>query len=456
MNEKQTDKPNGQISSSRRPRKKQVIDNNVSYSNKRKIKTSNKKVKVLKTSNKSFYITLALTTIIAMSGLSYISYSYFSNHKSNNLSTIKQGDISVAQIQESINNTNKNVENISFQSYIFQEWNDKDKSSLVNIIKNNDLNPSIRNSALNVSLDSLYAYNKDNISILNPEQINEARYGYNKKTIGLSLSPSKVVSDIIPYSSAWRNGIKIGDRILKINGYDVAGYTSTQIEAMLSDPKVQVSTWRFGSMGDFNVSPFKQTVPYGDIAEVNMSNDVLLIRINKITSLTSQVVYELLQKQLYNNNNVNGLIIDLNNTKDHYYNGVDTISWLLNGQKNIPVVKLTDNKDKDSYIYSQPPSFSTDPAVLSKLNTLPKIVLVNSATSGSAEVLAHTITSSFLGTPTDNYSFKNTYYSISDNHMVALKDKIVTLPDGQSIRVIPKSNKQLIWPMFLYNKMRYR
>lgn len=454
MTEKQTDKRDNNSSSGRRPRKKQVDNHNVYSQNKHTLATSDKTVKVLKKSNKIFYIALTLATLVVAGGLSYFSYSYFSDNKSNNLASPQVDDMPVTQIQDSINNTRKNVENIKSSSDIFSEWSEKDKVSLINIIKNNDLNPNIRSTAENISLNSLYAYNKENLSILNSEQINEARYGYTKKTIGITLSSSKVVSDVIPYSSAWRNGIKIGDRILKINGYDVSRYTSSQIESMLSDPKVQISTWRFGSVGDFNVSAFKQTIPYGEIAEVNISNDVLLIRINKITSLTSQVVYELLQKELQNN--VNGLIVDLNNTKDHYYNGVDTLSWIFNGQKSIPIAKLTDNNNKESYIYSKNPGFSTDPQLLNKLNTLPKIVLVNSVTSGSAEVLAHTITSSFLGTPTDNYSFKNTYYNISENHMIALKDRIVTLPDGKSLRVIPKSNKQLVWPMFLYNKMRYR
>lgn len=454
MTEKQTDKSNNNKSSERRPRKKQTSDYNGYSKNRYKTVASNKKIKILKKNNKKFYIILAIATILAAGGLSYISYSYFSSNKSNNLVPSNVNDAPVSQIQENIKNSKLNVENISLSKSVFNDWTQQEKTKLINIIKSNDLNPNIRKSAEAVSLDSLYAYNKENISILNDEQINEARYGFTKKSIGITLSPSRVVSDVIPYSSAWRNGIKIGDRILKINGYDINKYTSKQIEAMLSDPKVQVSTWRFGSLGDFNVSPFKETIPYGQIAEVNMSNDVLLLRINKITSLTSQVVYELLQKELQKN--VNGIIVDLNNTKDYHYNGVDTLAWLLNGQKNVPIAKFINNNKKENMLYSKNPDFTVDQNILNKLNVLPKIVLVNSATSGSAEVLAHTITPSFLGTPTDNYSFKETYYNIDNDRMISLKDNIVTLPDGQALRVIPKSNKQLVWPMFLYNKMRYR
>lgn len=451
MNKKQTDNTENEQKSQRRPRVKKSQSLDKDFINKNTTRKINKKTKT-----KSYFLPVSIAALLAISGVSYLSYSYFNQNKSNNINIVNSSmsnDTQVDKIQEQINNNSINIKNVNFNNGIVQDWTDEEQQKFINIIADNDINDNIRKSAKeNINLDALLTYNKGNFSILNSKEIEELKKGYSNNTIGLKLN-NKVISEITPYSSAWKNGLKIGDRILKINGNDVNSYSSEQIQNLLSNPKVTNSTWRFGSLGNYNIPALSSNIPYGDIAEIYVNNDILLLRINKINILTTQVIYELLQTKL--NNNVNGFIIDLSNLKDINYRGIESLVWLLNGQKEVPIAKFIKNK-QESMLYSSAPKINIDQNILLKINSLPKIVLINSGTAGSSEVLAHNISSSFIGTPSENLYFKNTLYNINNKHIVTLKDTIVTLPDGSNIRVTPKTNKQIVWPMFLYNQTRFR
>lgn len=232
-------------------------------------------------------------------------------------------------------------------------------------------------------------------------------------TVGVNLDNKIVVVDMFKDSPAEKAGLKVGDIIIKIDGEDFVGKSSTDMSNYVKsskNSKVVLTIIRDEETMELDVERKKIEIPYVS-GEVITKDDMKIGYID--ISLFSSTIYDQFKRELeeLEKENISGLVIDVRGNSGGYLSGVtdilnlflkkgDVIYQLESGNKK--QIKKDTTKEKRSY---------------------PVAVLVNGGSASASEILASTIKESYNG-----------YVVGTKTYGKGTVQQTTTLPDGSMVK----------------------
>ena len=232
-------------------------------------------------------------------------------------------------------------------------------------------------------------------------------------TVGVNLDNKIVVVDMFKDSPAEKAGLKVGDIIIKIDGEDFIGKSSTDMSNYVKsskNSKVVLTIIRDEETMELDVERKKIEIPYVS-GEVITKDDMKIGYID--ISLFSSTIYDQFKRELeeLEKENISGLVIDVRGNSGGYLSGVtdilnlflkkgDVIYQLESGNKK--QIKKDTTKEKRDY---------------------PVAVLVNGGSASASEILASAIKESYNGFVVGTKTYgKGTV------------QQTTTLPDGSMVK----------------------
>lgn len=232
-------------------------------------------------------------------------------------------------------------------------------------------------------------------------------------TVGVNLDNKIVVVDMFKDSPAEKAGLKVGDIIIKIDGEDFVGKSSTDMSNYVKfskNSKVVLTIIRDEETMELDVERKKIEIPYVS-GEVITKDDMKIGYID--ISLFSSTIYDQFKRELekLEKENISGLVIDVRGNSGGYLSGVtdilnlflkkgDVIYQLESGNKK--QIKKDTTKEKRDY---------------------PVAVLVNGGSASASEILASAIKESYNGFVVGTKTYgKGTV------------QQTTTLPDGSMVK----------------------
>lgn len=232
-------------------------------------------------------------------------------------------------------------------------------------------------------------------------------------TVGVNLDNKIVVVDMFKDSPAEKAGLKVGDIIIKIDGEDFVGKSSTDMSNYVKfskNSKVVLTIIRDEETMELDVERKKIEIPYVS-GEVITKDDMKIGYID--ISLFSSTIYDQFKRELekLEKENISGLVIDVRGNSGGYLSGVtdilnlflkkgDVIYQLESGNKK--QIKKDTTKEKRGY---------------------PVAVLVNGGSASASEILASAIKESYNGFVVGTKTYgKGTV------------QQTTTLPDGSMVK----------------------
>lgn len=232
-------------------------------------------------------------------------------------------------------------------------------------------------------------------------------------TVGVNLDNKIVVVDMFKDSPAEKAGLKVGDIIIKIDGEDFGGKSSTDMSNYVKsskNSKVVLTIIRDEETMELDVERKKIEIPYVS-GEVITKDDMKIGYID--ISLFSSTIYDQFKRELekLEKENISGLVIDVRGNSGGYLSGVtdilnlflkkgDVIYQLESGNKK--QIKKDITKEKRDY---------------------PVAVLVNGGSASASEILASVIKESYNGFVVGTKTYgKGTV------------QQTTTLPDGSMVK----------------------
>lgn len=232
-------------------------------------------------------------------------------------------------------------------------------------------------------------------------------------TVGVNLDNKIVVVDMFKDSPAEKAGLKVGDIIIKIDGEDFVGKSSTDMSNYVKsskNSKVVLTIIRDEETMELDVERKKIEIPYVS-GEVITKNDTKIGYID--ISLFSSTIYDQFKRELeeLEKENISGLVIDVRGNSGGYLSGVtdilnlflkkgDVIYQLESGNKK--QIKKDTTKEKRDY---------------------PVAVLVNGGSASASEILASVIKESYNG-----------YVVGTKTYGKGTVQQTTTLPDGSMVK----------------------
>ena len=232
-------------------------------------------------------------------------------------------------------------------------------------------------------------------------------------TVGVNLDNKIVVVDMFKDSPAEKAGLKVGDIIIKIDGEDFVGKSSTDMSNYVKsskNSKVVLTIIRDEETMELDVERKKIEIPYVS-GEVITKDDMKIGYID--ISLFSSTIYDQFKRELekLEKENISGLVIDVRGNSGGYLSGVtdilnlflkkgDIIYQLESGNKK--QIKKDTTKEKRDY---------------------PVAVLVNGGSASASEILASVIKESYNG-----------YVVGTKTYGKGTVQQTTTLPDGSMVK----------------------
>lgn len=232
-------------------------------------------------------------------------------------------------------------------------------------------------------------------------------------TVGVNLDNKIVVVDMFKDSPAEKSGLKVGDIIIKIDGEDFVGKSSTDMSNYVKfskNSKVVLTIIRDEETMELDIERKKIEIPYVS-GEVITKDDMKIGYID--ISLFSSTIYDQFKRELekLEKENISGLVIDVRGNSGGYLSGVtdilnlflkkgDVIYQLESGNKK--QIKKDTTKEKRDY---------------------PVAVLVNGGSASASEILASAIKESYNG-----------YVVGTKTYGKGTVQQTTTLPDGSMVK----------------------
>lgn len=347
--------------------------------------------------------------------------------------------------------------NLAFQ---LKDWTPEQLNQVRTLIQQYAPVPEIQKISHDPAFSTLsvlsYMMN-DDFYVLNPDDINRYQTGYAKATTGITVDNGYNITDITPYSSAWRKGLRLSYKLEALDNKKLrSGLSPDEVNNALTT--YPTSKWMFNdSQGRrMTIKTLEKEYPAGDLAESWAYQNTLVLRIRQMTNATPAVVNSLLNNRL-KDNGLKGIIIDLRGSSDDTYSGLPELAWLLNQQKEQDLAITIDKNRNKETIQTKAPGFALDNTTIQKLNTLPRIVLADYQTSGAFEILAQNLTENgakINGTETAGSQYKRDVFKIDNTHWISFKTKAVLNNNQSSLKIKPINNKVIFFVDALYAERR--
>lgn len=409
-----------------------------------RIITSNKKNSI--NYNKIALYSGILIISLSISYLSFIAYEKFfkKDETINIIEKVEHSEISQLPAKEKFDKfENEKFDIPASTNYVSNDlalFSYEDREIIRNVLANYDLSIDVRKKAKdkNYNIDTLYEYLSGNVKIVKGKEKDLILNGY---TVDYPISINKfgVVDKVESYSTPWRDGISVFDKLIAINGQPLnpnAKFDDVK-DAIFNSNYKSLTWYNPAKKATINTTTFKKETIFGDIATIkDYGDDALFLDIKKITSYTPKLIAQLIETY---GKNKKGIIINLNNVSDFSYNGIGELVWLFNGQKIKKIAEITNYKGENEILNSV--AFNVSPTTLNIINHLDRIILVNGETAGSAEIFAGSIPGLINGYITKGKEEKYSYFKINENNLIRISNGIVKNSNGQDIQIKPKFNK---------------
>jgi len=250
--------------------------------------------------------------------------------------------------------------------------------------------------------------------------------------IGIGVSITVDVTDnriliISPFegSPAFEAGILPGDKIIRINGYEVFGDGINEAIRMMrgeAGTEVVVTIYRESNGTTFDVPIIRDVIEVETVRSNVLENNIGYIRISQFDRVTYEqfvTAYERLLDQ-----NVQGLILDLRNNPGGLLDVVNNITNML-----VPEGIITYTEDAQGrrvYVPSDERHIE-----------IPLIVLVNGNSASASEVLSGAVLDTgvgeLLGTTTFGKGLVQNIFPLRDGSAVKVTVQRYYTPSGRSI-----------------------
>ncbi len=231
-------------------------------------------------------------------------------------------------------------------------------------------------------------------------------------------SDTVTVISVIANGPAEKVGLESGDRIVKVNGANIAGIgiTNEQVMKLLKgqkNTKVQVGVFRNGLKKLFNYTITRGEIPIYSVESPYMIKDKIgFIKINKFAKTTYPEFLQATKKLL--NQGMESLIIDLRGNGGGVMNAATDIADEILSKNKMVVYTLGKSRAKEEV-------YSTDGGILEKTNIT---ILINESSASASEILAGAIQDNDRGTIIGRRSFGK-----------GLVQEQVMWPDGSALRL---------------------
>ena len=234
-----------------------------------------------------------------------------------------------------------------------------------------------------------------------------------------------VVHEVYEGSSAYREGIKVGDIIVSVNGYSINkdNYKELSTKLKENDGTNEIGVLR----GDEELS-FRVTIE--TIVVPTVSSKVYEVKGKKIGYIDidsfSKNTFEEFQEERIElqKQKIEGLIIDLRNNSGGY----------INSASNIANVFLKENKKIYSLVYKDKTEDIKDNT--EEYLDYKVVILVNNSTASSAEILTAALKDSYGATIVGNQTYgKGTVQTVKyyDDTAIKYTSAVWKRPNGESI-----------------------
>ena len=232
-------------------------------------------------------------------------------------------------------------------------------------------------------------------------------------TVGTTNDGKIIVVDMFEDSPSKKAGLEIKDIIIKIDGEDYTGKTSTDMSNYIKNSKkssVKLTVLRDEQEIEITINREKIEIPYvtGEIIEKN-NQKVGYISVSLFSSVTNEQFEKQLKK--IENENIDSLVIDVRDNSGGYLSSVtDIINMFL--KKGATIYQLEDSNG------TQIKKDTTK-----EKRAYPIAVLINGASASASEILASAIKESYDGFVVGT----NTYGK-------GTVQQTTTLPDGSMVK----------------------
>ena len=215
------------------------------------------------------------------------------------------------------------------------------------------------------------------------------------------------VSKVFDNSSAFKEGIKVGDVITKVNDTDINGKTLDEVVSMISGSdsknKAKITVTRDGEELSFELSKGTIEIPVvsSEIYE-NNGKKIGYIKIDMFSSKVYKQFNNALKK--LEKKNIEGLVIDVRDNPGGYLSEVKNILCLFLNKKQ--VLYQLQTKDETEKVYGTKKSIDRD---------YPVSVIINDESASASEILASAFKESYGSRVVGINSYgKGTVQSASD------------------------------------------
>lgn len=218
--------------------------------------------------------------------------------------------------------------------------------------------------------------------LLFPSQYSQVRRALEGELVGIgihvNLDPvtnKSIITAVIPNSPGHQAGIKIGDRLIAINGEKISttGLSNFQLKPGMT---IGLLLERDGELFRLHVKQKRLKLPA--VTATSTNRQIGYLKIARFHQFVPPKVKQ--QLKIFDDSKIRGLILDLrDNPGGRVDDAIATTEYFLNPGLKIATMKYR-SKEPLTFITSKQPLWNK-----------PLVVLVNRGTSGGAEVLASAI-----------------------------------------------------------------
>ena len=254
--------------------------------------------------------------------------------------------------------------------------------------------------------------------------------------IGVVVSPDEATNSIVvvvPFEGypGEKAGILPGDKIIRVNGYDVFGDTLDEAVSMMkgepgTSVKITVSRETEGVAAPMEFNIIREKIDVPTVSHKMLEGGIGYIRITQFDRVTFSQFKSAFDS--LNADGAKGLIIDLRNNPGGLLNIVTSITDLLVPKKSV-IVYTEDKQGKREYTYSREGS-----------KDIPLIVLVNGSSASASEVLSGAVkdlgAGELLGTRTFGKGLVQNIFELKDGSALKVTIAKYYTPSGTCIQGI--------------------
>ncbi len=269
------------------------------------------------------------------------------------------------------------------------------------------------------------------------EKIQDVRLYSEAKYVGVGILVKKLdsvfyVEKVFPNSPALKAGLKVGDKIVEVNGIPVTGKTMKEIHTLITgDPGTYVNftIYRLATDKTLKIRIKRANINLEPIEYHTIYQNIGYIKLSQFTDRAYEEFREAFENMY--KQSIKGLIIDLrDNPGGLLSEAVDILSTLL--PKNTLVVTIKGkNKQYFQNFFTHRPPIST---------TLPVVVLVNKNSASASEIVAGALQdldrAVIIGEQTVGKGLVQRIYDVGYNSKLKITIAKYYIPSGRCIQAI--------------------